>query len=139
LVKSQLRILEAYKKGDIIKMEKLQIILIQSFAARVLAVRKVSTNQGARTSGIDKVLFLTEKDKMNAVQQLTHARPGKYKAKPVRRVMIPKVNKPEELRPLGIPTMYDRAVQALYNYALEPIATYSSDPNSFGFKDGLGT
>jgi RNA-directed DNA polymerase len=139
LVKSQWRILEAYKKGDMKKVERLQNILIQSFAARVLSIRKVTTNLGARTPGIDKVLFVTELDKMNAVQWLTHARPGKYKANPVKRVMIPKDNKPEELRPLGIPTMYDRAVQALYNYALEPIATYSSDPNSFGFKEGLGT
>jgi RNA-directed DNA polymerase len=138
-IKLQLRILEAYKKKEMIKVEKLQIILIRSFAARALAIRKVTTNLGARTPGMDNVLFQSDSDKINAVYSLLNATPGKYLALPVKRVWIPKPNNPEEFRPLGIPTMYDRAVQALYNFALEPIATYSSDPNSFGFKEGVGT
>jgi retron-type reverse transcriptase len=86
---------------------------------------------------ISYILYLKDVDKINAVSLLKKATPDKYKAYPVRRVMRPKPNKPGELRPLGIPTMFDRAVQALYCLALEPLANHTS--YSYGFKEGLGT
>ena len=63
--------------------------------------------------------------------------PDKYRAKPLKRVMIPK--SPTEKRPLGIPTILDRAVQALYHMAVDPIVESASDANSFGFRKGRST
>src|SRR5690606_41037669 len=60
-------------------------------------------------------------------------RPHLYKASPVRRILIPKPGKKEK-RPLGIPTLEDRTVQALYHLAVDPIVESQSDPNSFGFR-----
>jgi RNA-directed DNA polymerase len=76
--------------------------------------------------------------RINAIDKLKLATPRKYKSIPVRRVYIPK-GRTSEIRPLGIPTIYDRAVQALYLQALVPIAEVIADPNSFGYRPGRGT
>ncbi|MBL8371818.1 MAG: group II intron reverse transcriptase/maturase [Burkholderiaceae bacterium] len=102
--------------------------------ARALAVRKVTENQGKRTSGIDCVLWDTPTKKWNAIGCLNT---NGYRARPLRRVYIPKTNGKE--RPLGIPTMKDRAMQALHLLALEPAAECTSDPNSYGFRKGRST
>ena len=130
LLKTQQAILEAYKRGDQKEVERLQAQLVRSFAARALAVRKVITNSGGKTPGIDGEVWTTASDYMAAIMRLKDL--SDYRAKPVRRVYIPKPN--GKLRPLGIPTMYDRAVQTLFGFALLPIAEAMADKHSYGFR-----
>jgi len=96
----------------------------------MLATRKVTQNKGKRTAGIDGETWSSPKAKMKAALILTDK---KYEAKPLRRVYIVK-NGSEKKRPLGIPAMYDRAMQSLYALALEPIAEATGDRTSFGFR-----
>jgi RNA-directed DNA polymerase len=86
-------------------VKRLQYLLTHSYYAKLIAVRKVTTNKGKKTPGVDKVLWNTPAQKMNAVLSLTDK---SYKASPLRRVYIEKKGKKAK-RPLGIPTMYDRA------------------------------
>ena len=127
--KLQFRIAKAQKEGRYNKVKALQHLLVTSFEAKVLAVRKVTTNKGKRTAGIDHVLWDTDARKINAVCSLKRR---EYKALPLKRVNIPKKN--GKMRPLGIPTMKDRAMQALYLMALEPITETTADANSYGFR-----
>jgi RNA-directed DNA polymerase len=111
---------------------KLQKTLIRSWSAKCIAVRRVTQdNQGKNTAGVDGVKTLTPKQRMNLI--------GKLKltgtAKPTRRVMIPKAGT-TETRPLGIPTINDRALQALVKLALEPEWEAKFEPNSYGFRPG---
>ena len=96
----------------------------------MLAVRKVTTNKGKNTAGIDKIVWQSPSDKMRAALSLSDKN---YKAKPLRRVYIEKKGKKSK-RPLSIPAMYDRAMQALYAMALQPVAETTADPNSYGFR-----
>jgi len=128
----QTRIANATVKGDNNKVKRLQYLLVHSFSAKAYAVRKVTTNKGKNTPGVDKKLWSTSASKMKAVLSLTDIN---YKAKPLRRVYIEKKGKNQK-RPLGIPTMYDRAMQTLYALALEPIAETKGDSISFGFRRG---
>lgn len=128
----QSRIAKATVKGDKNKAKRLQYLLTHSFSAKAYAVRKVTTNKGKNTSGVDKKLWSTSASKMKAVLTLTDKY---YKAKPLKRVYIAKKGKNKK-RPLGIPTMYDRAMQTLYALALEPIAETTGDNISFGFRRG---
>lgn len=128
----QTRIAKATVKGDNNKAKRLQYLLTHSFSAKAYAVRKVTTNKGKNTSGVDKKLWSTSASKMKAVLSLTDKN---YKAKPLRRVYIEKKGKKQK-RPLGIPTMYDRAMQTLHALALEPIAETKGDSISFGFRRG---
>jgi len=128
----QIRIAKATANGNKNKVKQLQYLLTHSFSAKALAVRKVTTNRGKNTSGVDKKLWSTSASKMKAVLSLTDR---KYRSKPLRRVYIAKKGKNQK-RPLGIPTMYDRAMQTLYALALEPIAETTGDTISFGFRRG---
>jgi len=92
-------------------------------------VRRVTENQGKNTPGVDKVTWTDPVSKEMAIHQL---RKRGYKALPLRRVSIPKPN--GKKRPLGLPTMQDRAMQALYLQALDPIADTTADPNSSGLR-----
>ena len=128
----QTRIAKATVKDDKNKVKRLQYLLTHSFYAKAYSVKKVTSNKGKNTSGIDKKLWSTSSSKMKAVFALTDRR---YRAKPLRRVFIEKKGKNKK-RPLGIPVMYDRAMQTLYALALEPIAETTGDHISFGFRKG---
>lgn len=128
----QSRIAKATVKGDKNKVKRLQYLLTHSFSAKAYAVKKVTSNKGKNTSGLDKKLWSTSASKMKAVSMLNDKH---YKAKPLKRVYIAKKGKNKK-RPLGIPTMYDRAMQTLYALALEPIAETTGDNISFGFRRG---
>jgi RNA-directed DNA polymerase len=125
----QVRIAKACREGRWRRVKALQRMLTRSRTARYLAVRRVTENQGKRTAGVDRVLWDTPDAKWKAANGLK--RHG-YQPRPLRRVFIPKSNGKE--RPLGIPTMTDRAMQALYLLALAPIAETTGDPNSYGFR-----
>jgi len=129
----QQRIAKAIKAGLHGKAKALQWILTHSFSAKLLAVKRVTENKGKNTSGVDKVLWDSQPSKMKAVKMLSVKG---YKALPLKRVYIPKKN--GKLRPLGIPTMKDRAVQALYLLALDPISETWADKQSYGFRPYRG-
>ncbi len=130
--KLQKRIYQASINGNARKLRKLQKTLLNSYYAKLLAVRRVSQdNQGKKTAGVDGVKSLTPKQRLILVQNLKL----NDKSKPVRRVWIPKPGK-DEKRPLGIPVMHDRAKQALVKAALEPEWEARFEPNSQGFRPG---
>ena len=132
--KLQMRIVKAQKEGHYSKVKSLQWLLTHSFYAKALAVKRVTSNSGKRTSGVDHELWLTPQAKFNAISKLN--RRG-YRPQPLRRHYIPKKN--GKMRPLSIPTMTDRAMQILYKFSLEPIAETYADPNSYGFRIGRST
>lgn len=125
----QLRIAKATREGKHNKVKTLQWILTHSFNAKLLAVKRVTGNSGKRTPGVDQVLWKSSSDKFTAAKSLK--RKG-YKAQPLRRVYLLKKN--GKKRPLGIPTMKDRAFQALHLYALEPVSETLADKGSYGFR-----
>ena len=132
--KLQMRIVKAQKEGHYSKVKSLQWLLTHSFYAKALAVKRVTSNSGKRTSGVDHELWLTPQAKFIAISKLN--RRG-YRPQPLRRHYIPKKN--GKMRPLSIPTMTDRAMQTLYKFSLEPIAETYADPNSYGFRIGRST
>ena len=127
--KLQARIVKAQQEKRYEKVKYLQRILVTSFDAKALAVKRVTSNKGKRTAGVDKVKWTTPEAKFKAIVSLK--RKG-YKPKPLKRVYIEKSN--GKKRPLGIPTMQDRAMQALYLMALEPVTETRADGNSYGFR-----
>jgi RNA-directed DNA polymerase len=132
--KLQARIVKAQKERRYGKVKALQRILVTSFDAKALAVKRVTSNKGKRTAGVDNVKWTTPTEKMQAILSLK--RKG-YKTKPLKRVYIDKSN--GKKRPLGIPTMRDRAMQALYLMALEPVTETTADGNSYGFRRNRST
>ena len=131
----QTRIVKATQEGRHNKVKALQWLLTHSFSGKALAVKRVTENQGKNTAGVDKVTWKTPAAKINAIASMQ--RRG-YSPRPLRRVLIPKKNG-TKTRPLGIPTMKDRAMQALYLLALEPIAETTADLNSYGFRPERST
>ena len=132
--KLQMRIVKAQQEGHYSKVKTLQWLLTHSFYAKALAVKRVTSNRGKNTAGVDHELWLTPEAKFKAINKLK--RRG-YRPQPLKRVYIPKKN--GKLRPLSIPTMTDRAMQTLYMFALEPLAETYGDPNSYGFRIGRST
>ena len=133
----QKRIYRASQRGNRRQVEKLQKLLLKSEAARLLAVRRVTQdNQGKKTAGVDGVKSVPPKGRFLMVRQLHTKRwNNRKKPPPVRRVWIPKPGKAEK-RPLGIPTMMERAKQALVKMALEPTWEAVFEPNNYGFRPG---
>jgi RNA-directed DNA polymerase len=130
--KLQKRIYQASKRGDVKTFRRLQKLLMKSWYAKALAVRRVTQeNQGKKTAGVDGVKSLTPKQRLELINKMQLG----TKVKPTRRVWIPKPGK-DEKRPLGIPTMNDRALQALVKMALEPEWEARFEPNSYGFRPG---
>jgi RNA-directed DNA polymerase len=134
IAKKQEVLVVAHQKGERQFVRKLQRDIVTSFEGRALAIRRVSTNKGKNTPGIDERLWKNPNDKWNAIQELLEIvkNPYSYKASPVKRVWIPKSDGSQ--RPLGIPTLIDRGVQALYQLALDPVAEVDSDIHSYGFR-----
>ena len=130
----QARIVKATREGRQHKVKALQWLLTHSFSGRALAVKRVTDNKGKRTPGVDGRTWQTPAAKFKSIGTL---RRRGYRPQPLRRVHIPKAN--GKLRPLGIPTMKDRAMQALYLLALEPVAETTADLNSYGFRPGRST
>jgi RNA-directed DNA polymerase len=126
----QVRIAQATKERRWGKAQALQHLLTHSYSGKVLAVRRVTENTGKKTPGVDKEIWNTPEKKTQAVCEL---RRRGYQPQPLRRVYIPKSDG-KTMRPLGIPTMKDRAMQALYLLALDPSAETTADKNSYGFR-----
>jgi RNA-directed DNA polymerase len=125
----QQRIVKAVQQRKWRKVQALQHLLTHSRSAKLLAVLRVTENKGKHTPGVDRVTWTTPEQKREAVDTLQQRG---YRPQPLRRVYIPKKN--GKLRPLGIPTMKDRAMQALYLLALEPVAETVADSHSYGFR-----
>ena len=130
--KIQKRIYQASARGDVKVVRGLQKVLMKSWSAKVLATRRVTQdNQGKKTAGVDGVKALSPSERLELAEELKLG----SKPKPTRRVWIDKPGK-DEKRPLGIPTMYDRALQSLVKLALEPEWEAKFEPNSYGFRPG---
>ena len=130
--KLQKQIFKASRQGNKKKVRQLQRTLMRSWANRLLAVRRVSQdNRGKKTAGVDGVKSLTPIARIKLAKQLRI----KGKSKTTRRVWIPKPDK-DEKRPLGIPTMHDRALQGVVKNAIEPEWEAVFEPNSYGFRPG---
>src|SRR5215469_2393116 len=134
----QKRIYRASERGNVLAVHRLQQLLMRSRSAQLLAVRRVTQdNQGKKTAGIDGKASLTPVERLALAAELHPKRQKRAKAKPVRRVWIPKPGKLEK-RPLGIPVISDRAYQALVKQALEPEWEARFEANSYGFRPGRG-
>ena len=132
IYKLQKRIYKASSREDVKTVRRLQKLLIKSWSAKLLAVRRVTQdNQGRKTAGVDGVKSLTPMQRLSLANKLKLG----SKVSPTRRVWIPKPGK-DEKRPLGIPTMKDRAMQGLVKLALEPEWEARFEPNSYGFRPG---
>lgn len=133
-------LVQAEEEGDNEKIYRIQRKLICSFEGRAKAVRKVVTNSGGKTAGVDKTIWKDPGEYYQAIEELRKIveKPKMYRAKPLRRVLIPKPGK-REMRKLGIPTLTDRTVQAVYHLAVDPIVECRSDLNSFGFRKRRST
>ncbi len=133
----QQRIYRAAHRGDWQRVHNLQRLLIRSWSARSLAVRRVTQdNRGKSTAGVDGVASLTPKQRLTLAGRLRNL--SNWTAQPIRRTYIPKPGSKEK-RGLGIPVMADRAMQALVKQALEPEWEAKFEPNSYGFRPGRST
>jgi len=128
----QNRIVKSVRQGEWRKVKRLRYLLTQSFAARALAVKRVTENKGKKTAGIDGKVWLTPGQKMRAIETISNWKG--YRPKALKRLRIPKKNS-SQTRPLSIPTMEDRARQAVHMLALQAIAETLGDNNSYGFRN----
>lgn len=126
----QYEILRAYRANDMKRVQRIQTQLTRSFSARALAVRKVTSNSGRNTPGVDGIIWNQPEQKFSAINDLKDL--SKYKATPVKRRYIPKAD--GKRRPLGIPTIMDRAVQTLYMFTIDPIAEETACLRSYGYR-----
>lgn len=127
----QVRIAKAEREGRTGRVKALQRLLTSSFYAKCLAVKRVTSNNGSKTAGVDGVVLRTSHQKMKTVYNLK--RRG-YQTSPLKRIYIPKKPGSLKMRPLSIPTQRDRSMQALWQAAIAPIAEERADPNAYGFR-----
>jgi RNA-directed DNA polymerase len=126
----QTRIYRASMRGDVPSVRKLQKLLLSGEAAGLIAVRRVTQdNMGKKTAGVDGIKLVPPESRLGLAGSLRLD----GEAASVRRVYIPKPGS-DELRPLGIPTIRDRALQTLVRLALEPEWEARFEPNSYGFR-----
>jgi len=125
----QMRIAKATREGRQGKVKALQWLLTHSFNAKLFAVKRVVQNRGGKTPGVDNIIWKTATQKIQAALSLTRK---SYRPQPLKRIYIPK--KDGRKRPLSIPTMKCRAMQALHLLALEPVTETRADKNSYGFR-----
>lgn len=130
----QMRIVQATKEGRWGKVKALQRLLTHSLSGKALAVKRVTENQGRKTPGVDREIWTMPSQKARAIRRLQQRG---YQPQPLRRVYIPKSS--GKMRPLGIPCMLDRAMQALYLLAVDPLSETLGDPNSYGFRKERST
>lgn len=129
----RMRIFKASRAGDLARVRSLQKLMLRSRSNTLVSVRRVTQlNSGKNTAGVDKVVVRTSEARMNLVDDLHADQP--WRASPARRVYIPKAN--GKRRPLGIPTVRDRAMQARVKNALEPEWEARFEPSSYGFRPG---
>jgi RNA-directed DNA polymerase len=126
----QMRIAKAVREERWGKVKALQHLLTRSFYGKLLAVKRVTENKGKRTAGVDGKIWSTSASKKKSVMQIRHRG---YKPLPLRRLYIPKSDGKKK-RGLGIPSMSDRAMQALWMQALQPVAETVADQHSYGFR-----
>ncbi|GEM47729.1 group II intron reverse transcriptase/maturase [Deinococcus cellulosilyticus] len=127
------RIFRAEQEGNHRKVKNLQKLMLRSQSNTLQSVRRVTEiNAGKQTAGVDKVVVSTAKEKGKLVDLLSTAEP--WRAKPARRVYIPKANGKQ--RPLGIPTVLDRCLQAKVKNAMEPQWEARFEASSYGFRPG---
>ncbi|MCD0155658.1 group II intron reverse transcriptase/maturase [Deinococcus sp. 6GRE01] len=132
----QERIFRAAQNGEHAKVKNLQKLLVRSTAAKLLATRQVTQqNRGKHTPGVDGVIVDTPEARVQLLQEGLNLKG--YRPLPVRRVHIPKAN--GKTRPLGIPTVKDRVMQAIVKFALEPEWESRFEANSYGFRPGRST
>lgn len=130
--KLQKRIYAASRRGEIKQVRKLQKTLINSWSCKVSAIRRVTQdNRGKKTAGVDGIKNLSPTARMKLTGQLKLT----GKSKPTRRVWIPKPGR-DEKRPLGIPTIHDRALQGIVKAVLEPEWEAQFEASSYGFRPG---
>jgi RNA-directed DNA polymerase len=130
----QARIAKATMDGSWNKVKVLQRLLTRSHSGKMLAVKRVTENRGKRTPGVDGRIWSTPAAKWKGMEAMQHR---SYRAMPLRRIYIPKSN--GKKRPLGIPRMLCRAMQAVWKLALEPVSETLADPNSYGFRPKRST
>ena len=136
LFRLQHRLYKASIEKDLDKCKKLQSLILGSACSRYLAVRQVTQlNIGRKTAGVDGQKSLNFKERLQLAEELKLIKDWKHK--PIRRVFIPKSN--GKMRPLGIPTLRDRAMQCLVKYALEPYYEPWFSHGSWGFRPGRCT
>jgi len=130
------RIFTASQAGDLKKVRNLQKLMLRSRANTLLSVRRVTEdNAGRKTAGIDRRVITTSVGKVALVDWMSH-QTEPWQARPVKRVFIPKAGGKQ--RPLGIPVIVDRALQARVKNALEPEWEARFEPKSYGFRPGRG-
>src|SRR5258708_2492271 len=127
------RIFRATQEGNLNKVRSLQKLMLKSYSNRLVSVRRVTQiNAGKHTPGVDKLVIKTPAARGRMVDDLAHYAP--WKAKPVKRVYIPKAN--NKLRPLGIPVVVDRCLQAMIKYAIAAAWEARFEGSSYGFRPG---
>jgi RNA-directed DNA polymerase len=127
------RFFRATQEGNLNKVRSLQKLMLKSYSNRLVSIRRVAQiNAGKHTPGVDKLVIKTPAARGRMVDALAHY--TLWQAKPARRVYIPKAN--NKLRPLGIPVVVDRCLQAMLKNALEPAWEARFEGSSYGFRPG---